>query len=247
MDLGLNGRHVIVTGGAGALGAAVVGLLLEEGATCAVPCRTPEELERFPFRADGRVTTVGEVDLADERAAESFYERATGGGGKTLWASVHIAGGFAMAPVEKTSAAMFDAQVRMNATTCFLCCREAAKRMKTGGSGGGGGGGGGRIVNVAARPALAPELGAGMVAYTASKAAVAAMTRALAAELAPEGIWVNAVVPSILDTPANRAAMPDADHAAWPGVEEVARTIVFLASPANATTRGGLVPVYGRS
>jgi NAD(P)-dependent dehydrogenase (short-subunit alcohol dehydrogenase family) len=86
-----------------------------------------------------------------------------------------------------------------------------------------------------------------MGAYSASKAAVAALTRSLAEELADSGIWVNAVVPSIIDTTANRAAMPDADHDAWPKPAEIAETIAFLASPQNAVTRGALVPVYGRS
>lgn len=86
-----------------------------------------------------------------------------------------------------------------------------------------------------------------MVAYTASKAAVAALTVALSEEVAKEGILVNAVAPSIMDTPANRAAMPNANHAAWPNVEEVAATILFLASPENKVTRGAIVPVYGRS
>ena len=97
---------------------------------------------------------------------------------------------------------------------------------------------GGRIVNVAARPALEPRTGAGMAAYAASKAAVVALTVALAEEVAKDGILVNAVAPSIMDTPANRAAMPKADHAAWPKVEEVAATILFLASPDNTVTRG---------
>jgi NAD(P)-dependent dehydrogenase (short-subunit alcohol dehydrogenase family) len=86
-----------------------------------------------------------------------------------------------------------------------------------------------------------------LTAYTAAKAAVASMTLGLSEELAPDGIWVNAVVPSIMDTPANRKAMPNADFAAWPKVSEVAATIAFLASPQNAVTRGALVPVYGRS
>ncbi len=86
-----------------------------------------------------------------------------------------------------------------------------------------------------------------MVAYSTSKAGVASLTQCLAEELAPDGIWVNAVVPSIMDTPANRAAMPGADHSAWPSVGDVAHTIAFLASPDNAVTRGALVPVYGRS
>ncbi len=86
-----------------------------------------------------------------------------------------------------------------------------------------------------------------MSAYAASKAGVIALTQALAAELAPRNILVNAVVPSIIDTPANRAGMPQADHAAWPKPEEIAATIAFLASPDNQVTTGGAVPVYGRS
>jgi NAD(P)-dependent dehydrogenase (short-subunit alcohol dehydrogenase family) len=127
----------------------------------------------------------------------------------------------------------------MNFLSCALCCRAAVTAMA--------GGAGGRIVNVAARPALEWRSGAGMVAYTASKAAVAALTVALAEEVAKDGILVNAVAPSIMDTDANRQAMPKADYALWPKVEEVAATIVFLASPGNRVTRGGIVPVYGKS
>jgi len=86
-----------------------------------------------------------------------------------------------------------------------------------------------------------------MIAYTAGKAAVAAITRALAAEVAPEGILVNAVAPSIIDTPANRAAMPKADHSLWPTPAQIAETIAFLASPGNEVTSGAVVPVYGRA
>jgi NAD(P)-dependent dehydrogenase (short-subunit alcohol dehydrogenase family) len=131
-------------------------------------------------------------------------------------------------------------QLDMNFLTCFLCCRAAVNAFARSGDGG-------RIVNVAARPALEWRSGAGMAAYTASKAAVAALTGALAEEVVKDGILVNAVAPSIMDTPANRAAMPKADYAAWPKVEEVAATIAFLASPENKVTRGGIVPVYGRS
>jgi NAD(P)-dependent dehydrogenase (short-subunit alcohol dehydrogenase family) len=90
-------------------------------------------------------------------------------------------------------------------------------------------------------------LGDGSTAYTVAKAAVSALTIALGAEVAKEGILVNAVAPSIMDTPSNRAAMPKADFPAWPKVEEVAATILFLASPANSVTRGAVVPVYGKS
>jgi NAD(P)-dependent dehydrogenase (short-subunit alcohol dehydrogenase family) len=106
---------------------------------------------------------------------------------------------------------------------------------------------GGRIVNVASRPALEWRAGAKSAAYTATKAAVAALTVALAEEVAADGILVNAVAPSIMDTAANRKSLPKADFASWPKVEEVAQTILFLASPENRVTRGSVTPVYGKS
>lgn len=239
MNLDLSGRHIVVTGGTGALGSAVVRLLLSAGASCAVPCLNESELESSGFAGRERVRVAMGIDLTDEAAVERFYaDAAAAAGGAGLWASIHVAGGFDMGPVESTTKDQFVHMMQMNALTCFLCCREAVRRM---------GDGGGRIVNVAARPALEPRTGAGMVPYTASKAAVAALTQALAEEVAGRGILVNAVVPSIMDTPANRKAMPDADHARWPKVDEVAATIAFLVSPQNTVTRGGLVPVYGRS
>ena len=98
---------------------------------------------------------------------------------------------------------------------------------------------------VSAKPALVPT--GGLSAYAMSKAAVAALTTSLAEELKEEGIWVNAVVPSTMDTPANRGAMPGADFSSWPSVGDVAETILFLASPQNRATRGALVPVYGKA
>ena len=112
------------------------------------------------------------------------------------------------------------AQLESNLVSCFLCCRAAVNAMAAGG----------RIVNVAARPALEWRSGAGMTAYTIAKAGVAALTVALAEEVAKDGILVNAVAPSIMDTAANRKAMPKADVDKWPKVEEVAATILFLAS-----------------
>lgn len=235
--MSFEGRHVVVTGGTGALGIAVVARLLEQGATCHVPNLDAGEMARFPHRDDRRVRLRGGVDLTSQAAVDGFYDDVA-----ELWASVHLAGGFAMAPIAETGSAAFVDQMNMNALTCYLCCRAAARRIRARREGGGG-----RIVNVAARPALEPRLGAGMVAYTAAKSAVAAITQSLAEELADDGIWVNAVAPSILDTPANRSAMPDADHARWPGLDDVARTIVFLASPDNLATRGGVIPVTGRS
>ncbi|MGC1777331.1 MAG: SDR family oxidoreductase, partial [Xanthobacteraceae bacterium] len=133
-------------------------------------------------------------------------------------------------------------QIDMNFLSCILCCRAAVQTMMAKAPGGGG-----RIVNIAARPALEWRSGANMAAYAASKAAVAALTVALSEEVAKDGILVNAVAPSVLDTPANRQAMPKADFALWPKLEEVAATILFLASPDNRVTRGAVVPVYGKA
>lgn len=173
-------------------------------------------------------------DLAEEAVVARVYA-----GVPKLWASIHIAGGFAYAPIGETTVATLRRQIDMNFTSCFLCCRAAVAAMSQSADGG-------RIVNIAARPALEGRAGANMTAYAASKAAVATLTMALAEEVAGKNILVNAVAPSILDTPQNRADMPKADHAAWPKVEEVARTILFLASPDNKVTRGAIVPVYGR-
>jgi NAD(P)-dependent dehydrogenase (short-subunit alcohol dehydrogenase family) len=226
-------RHVVVTGGAGALGTAVVGALIEAGAVCHVPCRTQAEAQRFAHRDHAAVKLSAPIDLADEAAVDRLYA-----GVPRLWASLHIAGGFAAAPIEATGKADLMRQIETNLISAHLCCRAAVRAMAESG---------GRIVNVAASRAIEWRTGAGMTAYTASKAAVAALTVALAEEVVSKGILVNAVAPSIMDTPANRAAMPKADHAKWPKVEEVAATIVFLASPDNKVTRGAVVPVYGRS
>jgi NAD(P)-dependent dehydrogenase (short-subunit alcohol dehydrogenase family) len=227
----LRDRHAVVTGGTGALGRAVVGALLEVGAHCHISYQFEAEMQAFPYR--DRVKLYAAADLADETTVARLYY-----GVPKLWASIHLAGGFAMGTVADTGKAALMQQVEWNFVSCFLCCRAAAKSMARNG--------GGRIVNVCARPGLEWRSGAGMAAYTASKAAVAAFTAAFAEEAVKDGILVNAVAPSIMDTPANRKAMPDADHAAWPKVEEVAAVILFLASPQNAVARGGVIPVYGR-
>jgi NAD(P)-dependent dehydrogenase (short-subunit alcohol dehydrogenase family) len=224
-------RLVVVTGGTGALGQAVVGLLLARGARCRVPVHHPDEGERFAFK--DRVTLVERCDLTNEADVARLYHGAEG-----LWASIHLAGGFAMGPAADTDKAALMRMLDTNLVSCALACRAALRTF---------GPDGGRIVNVAARTALEPRFGAGTSAYVASKAAVAALTQALAAESAPRGILVNAVAPSIIDTPANRASMPKADHSAWPKPDEVAATIAFLASPDNRVTSGAVVPVYGRA
>ena len=226
------GKHVVVTGGTGALGVAVVGGLIAQGATCIVPYRRESEAQRFQHRENPNVKLIAAGDLADEAAVAKLYDSGP------LWASIHIAGGFAPGKVADTDKTALMAQIDGNLVSCFLCCHAAIKAMA---------GQGGRIVNVAARPALEPRSGAGMTAYTIAKSGVAALTTALAEEVAKDGILVNAVAPSIMDTPANRAAMPKADFDKWPKVEEVAATILFLASPDNKVTGGAVVPVYGKA
>jgi NAD(P)-dependent dehydrogenase (short-subunit alcohol dehydrogenase family) len=227
-------RVVVVTGGTGALGTAVVGALLAAGAVCHVPYRSQEEAQRFPHRNKPRVSLVPLADLADEAAVTTFY-----GGLTTLWASIHIAGGFAFTPIAQSNKALLMTQLESNLVSACLCSGAAVAALRRAGTGG-------RLVNVCARQALEPRLGANLTAYAAAKAGVAAFTIALAEEVAGDGILVNAIAPSIMDTPANRTAMPKADFNTWPKVEEVAATILFLASPQNTVTRGAIVPTYGR-
>jgi NAD(P)-dependent dehydrogenase (short-subunit alcohol dehydrogenase family) len=227
-------RNVIVTGGSGALGGAVVRALIAAGARCRLAVRSEQDVGRSPWRSDSRVEFVACGDLQDERAAAMLFDAVQ------PWASIHVAGGFAFGALAETEPSVIREQIDMNLMSCLFCCRAAAGAMQRTGKGG-------RIVNVAARPALEWRDGASKVAYTAAKAGVAALTVALAEEVVRHDILVNAVAPSIMDTPANRAAMPKAKHADWPKPEEVAATILFLASPENKVTRGAVVPVYGRS
>ena len=212
-------RHVVITGGTGALGIAMTAALLQAGAVCHVPYRSEDEAKRFPHREHRQVSLTALVDLADEAAVTNYY-----GGIAKLWASIHIAGGFAYAPIGESDKKLLMGQIETNLVSAYLCCRAAVAAFRRAG-------GGGRIVNVAARHALEPREGANTTAYAAAKAGVAALTAALGEEVVKDGILVNAVAPSIMDTPANRKSMPNADYAAWPKVEEVAATILFLASP----------------
>lgn len=228
-------RHVVVTGGTGALGSALVDRLVAAGAHVHIPCFSLREIKSFKHLENPRVRVEGGIDLRSDASAEAFFA----GVPTPLWASIHVAGAFAMSPAQQTHAQAFIDLMQANALTAFICCREACARMDKAA--------GGRLVNVSARPALEPRQGAGMVAYTTAKAAVAAMTQALASELKDRGILVNAVAPSIIDTPANRAAMPGADHASWPSSAMVADAILHLASPSNTLISGAIAPIYGRA
>jgi NAD(P)-dependent dehydrogenase (short-subunit alcohol dehydrogenase family) len=229
----LAGRHVVVTGGTGALGQVVVAQLLEAGAVCHVPSHRGNgevQLER-----DGRLHIVTGVELTDEASADAFYNALP-----ELWASVHLAGSFAMSPLTDTTREDFRQMFEINALTVFLCCRAAVHVMRGAGSGG-------RLVNVAARPALDPRKGAYMAAYATSKAAVAALTQALAEELKGDRILVNAIAPSTIDASANCTAMPEADPAKWLTPQAAAEAILHLASPSNMEISGAILPLYARA
>ncbi|PWK64314.1 SDR family NAD(P)-dependent oxidoreductase [Aminobacter sp. AP02] len=235
MTRSFEGRHVVVSGATGSLGAAVTRHLLGEGAVCHLPVSRAKAPEGFEFAGHERVHIATGVDLTDARAVDAFYKAVP-----SLWASIHSAGGFDMAPIDKVDPDQFGQMMDINAKTAFLCCRAAARSMLAGKAGG-------RIVNVSARAGIEPRKGGGMAAYAASKAAVAALTFALAEELKGADILVNAVAPSTLDTRANRADMPKADFAKWVSLEAAAAAIAHLASPANLVTSGTVAALYGRA
>jgi len=233
MSTDFSGLDVVITGATGELGEAVARQLLGAGATVHLPARSTEKALALYEGSGDRVRVAAVSDLADESAVTTFFA-----GLPPIWASIHCAGGFAMSGIDETALGDLQRMLDLNAVSAFLCSREAVRAMR---------GRGGRIVNVASQPGVEPRRGGGKIAYAVSKAAVAALTLALAEEVAAEGIWVNAVVPSTMDTQANRRAWPDSDPSKWPKLSEVAATIAFLASPQNAVTRAALVPVYGRA
>jgi NAD(P)-dependent dehydrogenase (short-subunit alcohol dehydrogenase family) len=183
------------------------------------------------FEAAGAVVhaPARSLDVTDEGVIAELYASLP-----PLWASVHVVGGFLWRPLLETALADLRAQLDVNLGSAFLCTREAARQML---------GRGGRIVNVASRIAEAPA--PGMAAYASSKAALVALTKTAALELRGHGILVNAVAPTIIDTPANRAAMPAAPHDSWARPAQIARAIAWLASPENELVTGALVPVGG--
>ncbi|HTY19426.1 MAG TPA: SDR family NAD(P)-dependent oxidoreductase [Myxococcota bacterium] len=225
-------RSVIVTGGTGALGRAVVAAFLAGGDRVVVPWIVAAERDAVASTAadavgSGRLVLV-ESDVADAAAARALVQRA--GEPAVL---VNGVGGFAAGAHVEVGLDVWDRMYRMNVRTTAAAAQAVLPGMLARGRG--------AIVNIAANAALDPP--AGMSAYVSSKAALVAMTRSLAREVGPRGVRVNAVLPTTIDTPANRAAMPDADFSQWTRPESIAAVIHWLASDAAAAVRGALVPV----
>jgi NAD(P)-dependent dehydrogenase (short-subunit alcohol dehydrogenase family) len=220
---------VLVAGGTGALGTAVVRELIATGYSVVATWIVPEERERLSSLA----VELVEADLFDARAAERAVAAVD-----DLEAVVNLVGGFSAGPrVHETDPEDFERMIRLNLTPAFMLARAAMPRMVERGRG--------AFVGVSARPALRPFPGA--AGYVTGKAAVLAFIQALDADYRDDGIRCNAILPSVIDTPANRAAQPDADWSRWVPPEGIAKVVRFLVSEDSSPTSGAAIPVYGRA
>jgi NAD(P)-dependent dehydrogenase (short-subunit alcohol dehydrogenase family) len=227
-------RTAIVTGGTGGLGTAVTDHLLGQGWRVVVPWLFEHELERV---GEHEGLDLVEADLLDQGAVENVVAQATGDGGP-LRGLVNLIGGFAAGGrVHETPIDVFEKQFELNLRPTYLMTQAALPHMIEGG--------GGSIVCVGTRAALQPFPGA--AGYISSKAAVIAFAKAVAVEYKNDGVRCNAVLPSVIDTPANRASMPNADHDRWVKPAEIASVIASLLADDFSPTSGAEIPVYGRA
>ncbi|WP_370237898.1 SDR family NAD(P)-dependent oxidoreductase [Brevundimonas sp.] len=225
----MSDRVLVITGGQGQLGRAVITAALARGLKVAAIDHSAVD----PFDSQACLE-IGGVDLTDADAAKRAVDQAQAHFGR-LDAALNIAGGFVWQTVDDAEPA-WDRMHRLNLVTALNTSRAALPHLMASDEG--------RVVNVGAAGAL--KSGMGMGAYAASKSAVHRLTESLAEETKSSSVKVNAVLPSILDTPQNRKDMPDADPAAWVKVEDLAEVMLFLASPASRAMTGALVPVTGR-
>jgi NAD(P)-dependent dehydrogenase (short-subunit alcohol dehydrogenase family) len=228
-------RSAIVTGGTGGLGAAVVERLLDDGWRVVVPWIVESELDRVQ-RRDG--LELVEADLFDPGAVASVVGVAAGAPGAPLRGVANLVGGYAAGErVDATPIENFEAQFRLNLRPTYLVTQAALPHLVAAG--------GGSIVCVGTRAALHPFPGA--AGYAASKAAVIAFAKAVAVEYLHDHVRANAILPSVIDTPGNRASMPDAKHDRWVKPAEIAAVISHLLSDDTKPVSGAEVPVYGRA
>jgi NAD(P)-dependent dehydrogenase (short-subunit alcohol dehydrogenase family) len=230
-------RVVLITGGTGALGGAVAAAFLEAGDRVVVTYRKEREYASLRESAAERSEKLSGVtaDVTDPAGVTSLVAGVVEAHGRVDVLAL-VAGGFAGGvPVAETSDDVWDRMISLNLTSAFICARAVMPGMLERGYG--------RIVTVASKGAVTPSPGA--AAYAASKAGLIALTQALAAEGGARNVTANAVLPSVMDTPANRKAMPGADTSSWVMPGRVASVIAFLASPAADAVNGAAVPVYG--
>lgn len=235
MSVGFTGRTALVAGGTGGLGRAVSLAFLEAGARVAVTYRDRGELVALKAAAGAAHARLEghEVDVTDEAAVKALVEGIFGRQGR-LDVLVNAVGGFAGGKaLWEEDAALLERMLLLNLRPGWALARAAVPAMRAQGHG--------AIVNVAARAALAPP--AGLAAYAASKAAAVALLASLAADLEGTGVRANTVLPTIIDTDANRRAMPDADFSKWPKPEEIARVVLFLASDEARVVHGAAIAV----
>ena len=225
----MNGKAIVVTGALGALGKVVVDTALSRGARVAGVDHARGQLRATPERIE-----LGGVDLSDATQAKQAIDAAAKHFGR-LDALINIAGGFAFETVADGNPASWQRMYALNLLTALNASRAALAHLAASPAG--------RIVNIGAMGAL--QAGSGMGAYAASKSGVHRLTEALAAEWKGK-ITVNAVLPSIIDTAANRASMPNADFSKWVAPQELAEVILFLAGDAASAVTGALIPVPGR-
>jgi NAD(P)-dependent dehydrogenase (short-subunit alcohol dehydrogenase family) len=226
-------RVVIVTGGSGALGRSVVSRFLSAGDRVVVPWIVKRERDALEA-AEAAALKAGSLVLVEADVAEESGAHAAAAALAGAEVLVNGVGGFAGGQaLHEGDLDVWDRMFRMNVRTTVAMSRAVLPGMLARGRG--------AIVNVASRAAF--ERPAGLAAYAASKAAVVALTESLQKEVETRGVRVNAIVPTTIDTPANRAAMPDADFSLWTPPAKIAEVIFWLASDAGATVRGGLVPV----
>ena len=228
----LNGQVVAVTGGFGSLGASVARVIVSAGARVALIDRA-EGSKAPPDLATG--LALGGVDLGSGDSARAAIAQIIARFGR-LDALVNVAGGFRWEKIDEGSIDTWDQLYQMNLRTAVNASQAALPHLLASTNG--------RIVNVGALAAA--KAGAGMGAYAASKAGIAKLTEALAEELKDRAVTVNAVLPSIIDTAANRADMPEADFSRWVKPEQIADLIVFLLSDRARAITGALIPIAGR-
>lgn len=228
------GQAVLVAGGTGGLGTAVLDALLDGGFDVTATWLAEQERDRVADLLAGRTgLTLVRADLLDEDCVHRVVH-----GMKRLDAVVNLVGGYAAGTrVHETSLEQFEDMLRLNLRPNFLLARAAIPRLLAAG--------GGSFVAVSARAALQPFAGA--AGYVTAKAAVLAFVRALDAEYRDRGLRCNAIVPSVIDTPANRAAQPDADFSRWAAPADIARVVRFLVTEDAGVVTGAAIPVYGRA